>query len=113
MRLDTFFRPSQSELRMRADKVGLVLSLTVLGAFGQQAPTEPPSDKDPSPPAASRQQREKQIRMYDPLDKSSPLADQQNVPVDRPTAGAAQSNGQTDSKRKDSTRTDSAPRPLR
>jgi hypothetical protein len=68
---------------MRAAKLFLCLSLPVLCVSGQQ-PAPAPAESDPSPPAASRTQREKQIRMIDPLDKSNPMLDQRNQGPDTP-----------------------------
>src|ERR1700712_69190 len=95
MQLDSPFTSVQSELRMRAAKAAIFCSLTVLGALGQA----PPPVQDPSPQDASRLQREKQIRQYDPLDKSNPLGDDPD--------------GQRKGTRKDPVRTDPASRPMR
>jgi hypothetical protein len=91
---------------MRVAKAAIFFSLTVFGASGQQAPSEPPSENDPS--AAARLQREKQIRMYDPLDKSHPLADQQSIPPSVRDSTPGQPGGSSDA-----VRPDPATRPLR
>lgn len=57
---------------MRIFKLITVLALAVSCAFAQRPPVA-----DPNPPSDAQKERERQIRMFDQLDKSNPLLDDQ------------------------------------
>jgi hypothetical protein len=88
---------------MRVTKAIIVILFSVFCASAQQPPASPsqppvnlpanppPAIKDPVSPDAAQLQREKQIRMYDPLDKSDPVLGDRIQGVDIPDPKSAAS----------------------